>query len=197
MKNDRIVCSVLAIALVLALFSGCAKKEDGPQEQSDTNSESSSRSSTVAHQGNEHEAATPKTSTADAPGETGNAEDRLQKQQDEVRQAFVSLQQACKAKDIDTCIAFWDDETKMAIEPRDLDVNERRARRRNNWKPERYQKIADAKIESITIDTSKAESIKHFFGVDLEGTMMLVHTDGPDLFFHETDKGWKLYSTHY
>jgi hypothetical protein len=63
-------------------------------------------------------------------------------------------------------------------------------------RPERLQRIANAKIESITVDTSKAEGIKTFFGVDIKGTMLLVSTDCPDLFFHETDKGWKLNSIH-
>ena len=91
MKIVKIVNSILAISVLLALLSGCAKKQDRSQEQSDTNSESSSQSSTVVDQSNESEVATPKISTTDIPREIENADDRLQKQRDEVRQAFVSL----------------------------------------------------------------------------------------------------------
>jgi len=108
------------------------------------------------------------------------------------------LQDACKANDIDGYLDFWDDETKMAVEKmvRDLDIDERRERRRKSLKekPGILQEIANLKIESITVDTSQAEKIENMFGVEIKGTTMLVRTNGRALLFHETAKGWKLFT---
>ena len=56
------------------------------------------------------------------------------------------------------------------------------------------QEIANLKIESITVDTSQAEKIENMFGVEIKGTTMLVRTNGRALLFHETAKGWKLFT---
>ena len=115
---------------------------------------------------------------------------------DEVRRTFLSLQEVCKANDVDGYLGFWDDETKKAIDGRDLDLDERRERRRESLtkRPGTLEEIADARIESITVDTSQAEKIAMLSGTEIEGTMMLVHTSGPALLFHETAQGWKLFT---
>ena len=56
------------------------------------------------------------------------------------------------------------------------------------------REIANAGIESITVDTSQAEKMKALLGVEIKGTMLLVRTTGLAYLFHETDKGWKLFT---
>jgi len=201
MKISRIIIYVLAVSVLFTSLWGCAKKEDRPKEEYDTNSESNSQSSTDDSQIIKSWDTTSQASTPDIPAkaeeEVGKDNDeRLQKQVDEVRRAFVSLQEACKANDIDGYLDFWDDETKKEVDGRDLDLNERRERRRESLtkRPGTLQEIANAKIESITVDTSQAEKIENFFGAEIEGTMMLVRTNGPAFLFHETAKGWKLFT---
>jgi len=120
----------------------------------------------------------------------------LQKQVDEVRKTFTSLQGVCKANDIEGYLDSWDYETKMAIDGRDLSLDERRERTRKylTRRPGTLQEIANAKIESITVDTSQAEKMEILFGVEIKGTMMLVRTNGRAFLFHETAKGWKLFT---
>ena len=125
-------------------------------------------------------------------------EEGLQRQIDEVRKAFTSLQEVCKANDIDGYLDSWDYETKMEVEKgvRDLDLNERRENRRKSLtkSPGKLQEIANAKIESIAMDTSQAQKIENFWGVEIKGPMMLVRTDGRAYLFHETAAGWKLFT---
>ena len=194
MSIGKMVNYVLVLSLLAALACGCAKQD----EESDTNPETSSQSSAVDRQADESEVVTEERSAPSVPEDAETADDKLRKQREEVRQAFISLQEACKANDIDKYVASWDDETKMATDGRDLTLDQRRARRREAVmeKPERLQRFVNLTIESITLDTSKAESLKSQSGIDLEGTMMLVRTSGSDLFFHETAKGWKLYSVY-
>jgi len=119
---------------------------------------------------------------------------RLQRQAEEVRTTFLSLQQACKANDIDGYLDFWDDESKKAIDPRSRNLDQIRQRRRESLKkrPGTLEQIASAKVKSITPDYWEAELIKKLFGVEIKGSMMLVRTTSEDLLFHETTNGWKL-----
>lgn len=187
MKISKIIIYVLAVSVLFTSLCGCAKKEDRSKEETDTNSESNSQSSIPT--------------TEDIPAKAekqvgkGGAEG-LQKQVDEVRKTFMSLQEVCKANDIDGYLDFWDYETKMAVDGRDLDLDERRDVKRKSLtkRPGILQEIANAKIESITVDTSQAEKIEILFGADIKGTMMLVRTNGRAFLFHKTAKGWKLFT---
>jgi len=201
MKISRIIIYVLAVSVLFTSLWGCAKKEDRSKEQYDTNSESDSQSSTDDSQIVKSGDTTSQASTPDIPAkaekEVGEDNDgRLQKQVDEVRSAFISLQEACKANDIDVYLDFWDDETKKEVDGRDLSLDERRENRRKSLtkKPGLLQEIANAKIESVTVDTSQAEKIEDFWGVKIKGAMLLVRTDVRAFLFHETDKGWKLFT---
>ena len=171
MRICKIIIYVSAVSVLFTSLSGCAKKEDRSKEEADANAESNSQS-------------------------LADDEEGLQRQVDEVRRAFLSLQQVCEANDVDGYLAFWDDETKIAVDGRDLDVDERRERRRQSLtkKPGMLEEIANAKIASITVDTSQAEKIRITFGVEIEGAMMLVRTDGDAFLFHETADGWKLFT---
>lgn len=187
MKISKIIIYVLAVSVLFTSLWGCAKKEDMSQEEADTNSESNSQSSIPT--------------TEDIPAKAekevrkGGAEG-LQKQVDEVRKTFMSLQEVCKANDIEGYLDSWDYETKMAIDGRDLSLDERRERKRKSLteRPGTLQEIANAKIESITVDTSQAEKMEILFGVEIKGTTMLVRTNGRAFLFHETAKGWKLFT---
>ena len=120
----------------------------------------------------------------------------LQKMADEVRATFATLQQACKANDIEAYLGFWDEETHKAADGRDLSLDERRQRRRERLakEPGILQEIADAKVESIAVDTSQAEKVRSTLGAEIKGTMMLVRTSGRAFLFHETAEGWKLFT---
>jgi len=201
MKISEVIIYVLAVSVLFTSLWGCAKKEDMSKEESETNSESKSQSSTDDNQIIKSGETTSQASTPDTPAkaekEVGkDDDDRLQKQVDEVRRAFISLQEACKANDIDGYLDFWDYETKKAVDGRDLDLDERRENRRKSLtkRPGTLQEIANLKIESITVDTSQAEKIENMFGVEIKGTTMLVRTNGRALLFHETAKGWKLFT---
>ena len=78
----------------------------------------------------------------------------------------------------------------------DLDVDTRRERRCESLKkkPGILEEIANLKIESITVDTNQTERIEMSAGVEIKGTMILVRTNGRALLFHETAKGWKLFT---
>ena len=203
MKIGKIIIYVLAGAVLFAGLWGCARKEDEPKEESEAKSESYGQSPTDESQIVKSEEATSEVSTEEIPAkvekEAGtNGEEQLQKQVEEVRKTFLSLQEVCKANDIEGYLDFWDDETKMAVEKtiRDLDIDQRRERRRESLtkKPGKLQEIANLTIESIAVDTSQAEKVEEFFGTEIKGTMMLVRTDGRALLFHETVKGWKLFT---
>ncbi len=203
MKIRRTVIHVLAVSVLLTSLWGCAKKEDRSKEESDTSSESNSQSSTDDGQIIRLREITSQAPTPDIPAkaerEVGkDDEEGLQKQVDEVRKTFISLQEACKTNDIDGYLDFWDDETKMEVERlvRDLDIDKRRENRRKllTKKPGVLQEIANARIESITVDTNQAEKIENVFGFEIKGTMILVRTDGSAFLFHETAEGWKLYN---
>ena len=201
MKTRKVILYVLAVSLLFTSPWGCAKKEEGPKEESDTNAASNSPSSMAGREIVQPGGTTPQAPTLELPAEpekevAGGDEDELQKQMDEVRRTFLSLQEVCKANDVDGYLGFWDDETKKAIDGRDLDLDERRERRRESLtkRPGTLEEIADARIESITVDTSQAEKIAMLSGTEIEGTMMLVHTSGPALLFHETAQGWKLFT---
>ncbi|MHC4167443.1 MAG: hypothetical protein ACYSWQ_10835 [Planctomycetota bacterium] len=196
MKTTRIIILVLSASILSTSLWSCAKKE-----QPDTDSEPNSQSSTDDSQIVKPVETTSQASTPDIPAkadkEVGkDSDEELQRQIGEVRKAFISLQDICKANDIDGYTAFWDDETKMVVDGRDLDVAERRENRRKSLtkSPGRLHEIANAKIESITVDTSQAKKIEDFWGVKVEGTLMLVRTDGRAYLFHETAAGWKLFT---
>ncbi len=200
MRISTIIIYVLAVLLLSASLSGCARKEDRSGEESDAGAASDSPSSTADRQVVQPGETTPQTPTPELPGGPGEEvaagdEEELQRQIDEVHRAFLSLQEVCKANDVDGYLAFWDDETKKAIDGRDLDLDERRERRRESLakRPGALEEIANATIESIAVDTSQAEKLATF-GVQIEGTMMLVRTNGPALLFHETAQGWKLFT---
>lgn len=201
MRTRKVILYVLAVSLLSVSLCGCARKEDRPREESDANAASDSQSSTADRQKVQPGETTPQAATAELSGEPGEEvtagdEEELQKQIDEVRRAFLSLQEVCKANDVDGYLAFWDDETKKAIDSRDLDLEERRERRRKSLakRPGTLEEIANATIESIAVDTSQAEKIATLSGTEIEGTMVLVRTNGPALLFHETAQGWRLFT---
>jgi hypothetical protein len=176
-KIGRTIAYVVAVLAVFVSLSGCAKKEDRSTKEPATRSEPNSQS------------------PAEKPVAKGDKEG-LQRQIGEVRAAFLSLQQVCKAKNVDGYVNFWDDETKMAIDGRSLTLDERREGRRKSLaeKPGTLEEIAGAKIESITVDTSQAQKLESLSGAKIKGTMMLVRTDGAAFLFHETAQGWKLFT---
>lgn len=201
MRTRKVILYVLAVSVMSASLWGCAKKEDRPREESDASAASDRQSSTADPQVVQPGETAPQAPTAELSAEpekevVGGDEDELQKQIDEVRRTFLSLQEVCKANDVDGYLDFWDDETKKATDGRDLSLEERRERRRKSLaeRPGTLQEIANAKIESITVDTSQAEKIEALFGTEIEGTMMVVRTNGPALLFHETAQGWKLFT---
>jgi len=203
MKISKIIIYVLAVSVLFTSLWGCAKKEDRSREESDTNSEPNSQSSTDDTQIVKLVETTSQAPTPDIPAkaekEVGkDNEEKLQKQVDEVRKTFISLQEVCKTNDIDGYLDFWDYETKMAVEKqlRDLDLDERRELKRKSLtkRPGILQEIANAKIESITVNIKEAEKVEAMFGVEIKGTMMLVRTNGRALLFHETAKGWKWWN---
>ncbi len=182
MKVREVIIYLAAVSVFFGSIWGCGGKEEREAGQ-----ESESPPSTDVS-----EIIEPGEITKDA--EKGGAE-RLQKQIEEVRSTFLSLQKVCEANDIEGYLDFWDYETKMA-DGRDLSVEERRERTRKSLtrRPGTLREIAIAKIKSITVDTSQAEKMKTVMGVEIEGTMMLVRTTGLAYLFHETDKGWKLFT---
>lgn len=198
MKTTKIIILVLSASILSTSLWSCAKKEE-----SDADSEPNSQSSTDNSQIVKPLETTSQASTPDIPAKAEEKmekdhEEGLQRQIAEVRKAFASLQEACKGNDIDGYLDFWDYETKMVIEKqvRDLGLNERRENRRESLtkSPGKLHEIANAKIESITVDTSQAEKIEDFWGVEVEGTLLLVRTDGRAFLFHETAAGWKLFT---
>ncbi len=193
MQIQRIIVQIIAVSAIAALPWGCAKQDDTVPEESGADVPQS----TVAP-ADDGQAGMPDQTALEttAPGEGEVHSSDVKKQADEVRAAFLALQQICRAGDIDGYVAFWDDETKKQIDGRDLDVAQRRQRRRASLqnRPETLPEIANAKIESIAVDTTQAEKTEKLLGVTVEGTMMVVFTDGPALLFHETDAGWKLFT---
>ncbi len=201
MEVSKIIIYVLAVSVLFASLWGCARKEDRSEEGSEAKSESYDQSSTDDSQVVKSEEVTSEVTKQEIPAkdekEMGQDSDgKLQKQVEEVRKTFISLQEVCRANDVDGYLDFWDDETKIAVDGRDMDIEERRERRRESLtkRPGMLQEIASAKIESITIDTSQAEKLEGSFGVEIKGAMMLVRTGSRDFLFHETDKGWKLFT---
>lgn len=203
MKRGRIIIIVLAGAVLFAGLLGCARKEDEPKEETEAITESNGQSLTDGGQAIKSEEVTSEATKQEIPvkdeKEMGqDDEETLQKQVEEVRKTFLSLQEVCKANDVDGYLDFWDDETKMEVEKsvRDLGLDERRERHRESLakKPGMLQEIANLTIESIAVDTSQAEKVEGFFGTEIKGIMMLVRTNGQALLFHETDKGWKLFT---
>jgi hypothetical protein len=201
MRICTIIISVLAVSVLFVALLGCAKKENRSREESGTDLEPDSQSAANDSQIIKSREITSQASTADIPARPEDevaeeGEGGLARHVDEVRRTFLSLQQVCEANDVDGYLAFWDDETKMAVDGRDLDVDERRERRRQSLtkKPGMLEKIANAKMESIAVDTSQAEKIERTFGVEVKGTMMLVRTSGDAFLFHETADGWKLFT---
>ncbi len=188
MRVPRSIVSIVALAAISSLLWGCAKKDDGTTADPGTDSAHSMPS--AANSGRTaSERAAPTTE-----GDT-NA-NASQKQIEEVRTAFLALQQICKANDIDGYVAFWDDETHKEIDGRDLTVAQRQERRRQRLleKPGDLQEIAKARIESIEVNTSQAEKLEQLYGRKVEGAMIVVVTDKPALLFHETADGWKLFT---
>ena len=193
MSVARTIAHVVAVSALCALPWGCAKQDDTTPDESSVNSAQSTPSPADGSQVTAPGQTTPE-ATPSAGADAGASV--LQKQKDKVRAAFLALQQICQAGDIDGYVAFWDDETKKVIDGRDLDIAARRRRRRDSLlkKPETLPEIANAEIESIAVNTSQAEGIEKTLGVAVEGTMMVVFTDGPALLFHETANGWRLFT---
>ena len=193
MRVRRAIIHILIVSTVAALLWGCDKQDDTAPDESGVDS---AQSTPAPADGGQVTMPEESASEATPPTEAGAEMSGLQKQTDEVRAAFLSLQQICQAGDIDGYVAFWDDEAKIKIDGRDMDVAQRRQRRRESLlkRPETLPQIASAKIESIAVNTSQAEGIEKTLGVKVEGTMMVVFTDGPALLFHETTDGWKLFT---
>lgn len=175
------------------LLWGCGKPDDQTTEETGVGSV---QSEPLAPDSEQHTATPPVSDTASATAQTGGDIGQSDKQIEEVRAAFLSLQQICKANDIDGYVAFWDDKTKEQTDGRDLTVAQRQQRRRERTveKPGALEKIANATIESIEVNTTQAEGMERTFGRKVEGTMIVVFTDGPALLFHETADGWKLFT---
>lgn len=201
MKISRVIIYVLAVSVLFSSMWGCAKKEDRSEEETDSNLESKSPSSTDDSQIIKPGETTSQPTTAEIEAKAekeagkGGAEG-LEKQVEEVRRTFISLQKVCKANDIEGYLDFWDYEIKMSIDGRDWSRDERRERMRKfPRRPGTLQEIANAKIESITVDTTQAEKTETLLGVEIKGTMMLVRTNGLAYYlFRETAKGWKLFT---
>ena len=183
MKNKKFIIYAVTVSVLFTSLWGCGKKEEEAMDKEEEFIEQPEPQLDIPLQADE---------------ELPNTEDKLQKQIDEVRQTFISMQEVCKANDIDRYLDFWDYETKMAVEKnvREQSLEERRENQRKSLTedPAVLQEIANAKIVSIAVDTSQAQKVGNFFGVDIEGTMMLVRTDNRAYLFHETDKGWKLFT---
>ena len=135
MKISKIIIYVLAVSVLFISLWSCAKKEDRSKEESDTNSQSNNQSSIDDSQIIKSGETASQAYTPDIPVKAEKEvrkdhEEVLQKQVDEVRKTFISLQKVCKANDIDGYLDFWDDETKKVVDGRDLDLHERRERRR-------------------------------------------------------------------
>jgi len=193
MRTARVIaCVSIAFAMPFLLW-GCGKPDDQTTEETGTDS---AQSEPLAPDSEAPPATASASNGAPATAQTGGNMGQLDKQIEEVRAAFLSLQQVCKANDIDGYVAFWDDETKREIDGRALTVAERRERRRQRLleKPEDLEEIASATIESIEADTTQAEKLDQLHGQKVEGTMIVVCTDGPALLFHETANGWKLFT---
>ena len=179
MKVMKIMVYLAAVLVFFGSMWGCGGKEERAEEEAEANTVSKSPWSSDV-------------SPADKPGQEGGG---LLKQVEEVRKTFISLQEVCKANDIEGYLDFWDDETKL-LDGRDLSLEERRERRRKSLtsRPVVFLEIVNAKIRSITVETSQAEKLKALYGGEIKGTMMLVRTSIRAYLFHETDKGWKLFT---
>ncbi len=192
MRTSGILASVgIALAMPFLLW-GCGKPDDQTTEETGTDSV---QSEPLAADREQQTATPPASHAASATAQTGGDIGQLDKQIEEVRAAFLALQQICKANDVDGYVAFWDDKTKEQTDARDLTIAQRQQRRRERTlaNPGALEEIAKAKIESIEVNTSQAEGMERF-GQKVEGTMMVVFTDGPALLFHETADGWKLFT---
>lgn len=187
MRIRTVVAYVVGASVVFASLCGCGKKEDRATEEPAPVAASDQIAS---------EASSAPNDTGDATEMASPNENALQKQIEEVRAAFLSLRKICEANDVDGYVAFWDDETKREIDGRNLTIDQRRQRRRQRLleKPGELDEIANATIESVEVNTSQAEKLEELFGRKVEGTMMVVYTDGPALLFHETADGWKLFT---
>lgn len=170
----------LVASLILAMLAVSGCKRENPEPSSSSALES----------------AAPETPAEAEEQVTETDDERLLRQENEVRKVFAALQQACKANDIEAYLDFWDYQTQQAIDGRDLDLDQRRQRKRDSLTktPAILQEIANMKLESVTVNTKEAEKVATLHGTEIEGTMMLVRTDGRRaLLFHETDKGWKVW----
>ena len=185
MKVRTVIIYFAVVSVLFGTLCGCGGKEERVEEESEAGQESASPPSTDVNEIIEPGEITKETEKGDA--------ERLQIE--EVRSTFVSLKKVCEANDIEGYLDFWDYETKK-VDGRDLSVEERRELKRKSLtgRPGTLRDIANAKIEYIRVDTSQAEKMKALSGTEIEGTMMLVHTTGPAYLFHETDKGWKLFT---
>ena len=154
MKVSRIIIYVLAVSVLFTSLLGCAKKEDKPKEESEAIAESNGQSSADDGQVIKSEEVTSEASTQEIPAKDEkvmgqDSDEQLQKQVEEVRKTFLSLQEVCKANDIEGYLDFWDDETKKAVDGRDLVVDKRREQRRESLtkKPGLLQEIANLLME--------------------------------------------------
>jgi len=183
---------VLVASFILAMLvvSGCKRENPEPSSSSALESAAPETPAEAEEQVTEPDDAEPEGEQV-----TETDDERLLRQENEVRKVFAALQQACKASDIEACLDFWDYQTQQAIDGRDLDLDQRRQRKRDSLTktPALLQEIANMKLESIAVNTKEAEKVATLHGTEIEGTMMLVRTDGRALLFHETDKGWKVW----
>jgi hypothetical protein len=179
MKVRKIIIYVVVVSVLFGSLCGCRGKDERSEQETEPNTESNSPSSKDV---------SPVIEPVPDP-------EGLKKQVEEVRKTFMSLQKVCRANDIEGYLDSWDYETKMA-DGRDLSLDERRDRTRKSLtrRPGTLREIANAEIKSITVDTSQAEKMKALLGVEIRRTMMLVRTTGLAYLFHETDKGWKLFT---
>jgi hypothetical protein len=187
MNVRKIIIYVVTVSLLFGTLSGCGGEDEEPQQQAEPNTESNIPPSTDV---------SPLIEPDDSPEQASAADPEVLKRQiEEVRKTFLSLQEICRANDIEGYLDSWDYETKM-LDGRDLSLDERRERMRKSLtkRPSTLRDIANAVIKSITVDTSQAEKIKVVMGIEIKGTMLLVRTAGLAYLFHETDKGWKLFT---
>ena len=184
---------VLVASFILALLAVSGCKRENPEPSSSSALESAAPETPAEAKA---EVTEPDEAEPEGKQVTETDEQRRQRQENEVRKVFAALQEACKTNDIEACLDFFDYQTKQAIDGRDLDLDQRRQRRRDSLTktPALLQEIASMKLESVAVNTKEAEKVATLHGTEIEGTMMLVRTDGRALLFHETDQGWKWWN---
>jgi len=117
----------------------------------------------------------------------------------EVRQMFADYRRDCGEMDIDAIVDVSDWEGQKIFVTGLVgayDIEKEKADARISWleRPEMYEMIAEVELESVEVDTSKAELIKKDYNIEIPGTMALLKGGDWEWYFRDTDKGWKCFS---